>query len=60
MVKQSKGAAGPSAGHFALGATGPHIVLRTSGSSVQVQAPNGRIRWQNKANCIPLKFGERF
>ena len=27
IVKRSKGAAGPNAGHFALGAVGPFVVL---------------------------------
>ena len=55
MLKRMKGALGMGNHHFAMGAAGPYIVVEERGDSVLLQNTAGGTKWQNKANCLPLK-----
>ena len=56
MIKQMRGALGPHRDHhFAMGARGPFIVVESKGDSVLVQGAMGAQKWQNRANCLPLR-----
>jgi hypothetical protein len=46
----------PQVGAFGSRAKGPMVVLLTKGDSIKVRnLVTGRVGWENKSNCLPLK-----
>ena len=55
MLKRMKGSLGQHNTHFALSAAGPYVVVDVKQDSLLLQDGNGHRKWQNKANCLPLR-----